>query len=116
MRIGLILTGGSARADVDQAIRAEAAGPASVVPIEVFNRPGYAPRGDDLCHMPQGHSSGSRSKLVQLVWRSPAHTVWLEVLGVQRSTMHVLPPALDTQLHDPQFGSNPNVVSWDAIL
>jgi len=45
MDIGLILTGGSARADVDLAIRAEQAGLASVFTIEFFNRHGYAPLG-----------------------------------------------------------------------
>ena len=45
MRIGLILTGGSARADVEQALRAEAAGLDSVFTIEFFNRHGYAPLG-----------------------------------------------------------------------
>jgi probable F420-dependent oxidoreductase len=45
MQIGLVLTGGSARADVDLAIRAERAGLASVFTIEFFNRHGYAPLG-----------------------------------------------------------------------
>lgn len=45
MEIGLILTGGSARADVDLAKRAEAAGFGSVFTIEFFNRHGYAPLG-----------------------------------------------------------------------
>jgi probable F420-dependent oxidoreductase len=45
MRIGLILTGGSARADVELAKRAEAAGLDSVFTLEFFNRHGYAPLG-----------------------------------------------------------------------
>ncbi|HKJ25790.1 MAG TPA: LLM class flavin-dependent oxidoreductase [Myxococcota bacterium] len=45
MKIGLILTGGSARADVDLAVRAERAGLDSVFTIEFFNRHGYAPLG-----------------------------------------------------------------------
>lgn len=45
MEIGLVLTGGSARADLDLAVRAEAAGFASVFTIEFFNRHGYAPLG-----------------------------------------------------------------------
>jgi len=45
MEIGLILTGGSARADVELAVRAERAGLASVFTIEFFNRHGYAPLG-----------------------------------------------------------------------
>jgi probable F420-dependent oxidoreductase len=45
MKIGLILVGGSARADVDLAIRAEAAGLASVFSIEFFNRHGYVTLG-----------------------------------------------------------------------
>ena len=45
MQLGLILTGGSARADLDLAVRAEAAGFASVFTIEFFNRHGYAPLG-----------------------------------------------------------------------
>jgi probable F420-dependent oxidoreductase len=45
MQIGLILTGGSARADVDLALRADAAGFDSVFTIEFFNRHGYAPLG-----------------------------------------------------------------------
>lgn len=42
---GLILTGEGARADVEQAVRAEAAGFDSVFTIEFFNRHGYAPLG-----------------------------------------------------------------------
>jgi len=45
MKIGLILTGGSARADVELAVRAEQAGLDSVFTIEFFNRHGYAPLG-----------------------------------------------------------------------
>jgi probable F420-dependent oxidoreductase len=45
MRIGLILTAGGARADVDLAIRAEAAGFDGVYTIEFFNRHGYVPLG-----------------------------------------------------------------------
>jgi len=45
MRIGTILTGGSARADVEQAKAAEAAGFDAVFTIEFFNRHGYAPLG-----------------------------------------------------------------------
>jgi probable F420-dependent oxidoreductase len=45
MRIGLILTGGSARADVELAMRAEAAGLDGVYSIEFFNRHGYVPLG-----------------------------------------------------------------------
>ena len=45
MRIGLILMGGSARADVELAQRAERAGFDSVFTIEFFNRHGYVPLG-----------------------------------------------------------------------
>src|SRR5262245_11295105 len=45
MRIGLILTGGSARADVAMAQAAEAAGFDGVYSIEFFNRHGYAALG-----------------------------------------------------------------------
>ncbi len=45
MRMGMILMGGSARADVELAIRAEAAGFDSVFTIEFFNRHGYVPLG-----------------------------------------------------------------------
>jgi hypothetical protein len=45
MRIGIILTAGSARADVELAIRAEAAGFDGVYTIEFFNRNGYVPLG-----------------------------------------------------------------------
>jgi probable F420-dependent oxidoreductase len=45
MRRGLILTGGSARADVDLAVRAESAGFDAVFSIEFFNRHGYVPLG-----------------------------------------------------------------------
>jgi probable F420-dependent oxidoreductase len=45
MELGLILTGGSARADLDLAVRAERAGFASVFTIEFFNRHGYVPLG-----------------------------------------------------------------------
>jgi len=45
VKIGLILTGGSARADVELAVRAERAGLDSVFTIEFFNRHGYAPLG-----------------------------------------------------------------------
>lgn len=45
MQRGLILTGGSARADVDLAVRAEAAGFDAVFSIEFFNRHGYVPLG-----------------------------------------------------------------------
>lgn len=45
MRIGLILTSGSVRGDVDQAVRAEAAGFDGVYTIEFFNRHGYVPLG-----------------------------------------------------------------------
>ena len=43
MRIGLILTAGSARGDVELAQRAEAAGLDGVYTIEFFNRHGYVP-------------------------------------------------------------------------
>jgi len=43
MEMGLVLVAGSARADVELAIRAEAAGFASVFSIEFFNRHGYVP-------------------------------------------------------------------------
>jgi len=42
---GLVLTGGSARADVDLAIRAEAAGFDAVFTVEFFNRHGYVSLG-----------------------------------------------------------------------
>ena len=42
---GLILTGGSAKADLELAVRAERAGFASAFTIEFFNRHGYAPLG-----------------------------------------------------------------------
>jgi probable F420-dependent oxidoreductase len=45
MRIGLILTTGSARGDVALAVRAEAAGFDGVYTIEFFNRHGYVPLG-----------------------------------------------------------------------
>lgn len=45
MRIGLILTSGSVRGDVDMAQRAEAAGFDGVYSIEFFNRHGYVPLG-----------------------------------------------------------------------
>ena len=45
MDIGMILVGGSATADVDLAVRAEAAGFDSVFTIEFFNRHGYVPLG-----------------------------------------------------------------------
>jgi alkanesulfonate monooxygenase SsuD/methylene tetrahydromethanopterin reductase-like flavin-dependent oxidoreductase (luciferase family) len=45
MQRGLILTGGSARADVELAVRAEAAGFDAVLSIEFFNRHGYVPLG-----------------------------------------------------------------------
>jgi len=45
VRIGLILTSGSVRGDVDQAVRAEAAGFDGVYSIEFFNRHGYVPLG-----------------------------------------------------------------------
>lgn len=45
MRIGLILTSGTVRGDVDQALRAEAAGFDGVYSIEFFNRHGYVPLG-----------------------------------------------------------------------
>ncbi len=45
MQIGLILTGGSARADVELARHAEAAGFAGVYTIEFMNRHGYVPLG-----------------------------------------------------------------------
>ncbi len=45
MRMGLILTAGGVRADVDLAIRAEAAGFDGVYTIEFFNRHGYVPLG-----------------------------------------------------------------------
>ena len=45
MRIGLVLTAGSARGDVDLAVRAEAAGFDGVFTVEFFNRHGYAPLG-----------------------------------------------------------------------
>jgi probable F420-dependent oxidoreductase len=45
MKIGMILTGGSVKADVDLAIRAEASGFDSVFTIEFFNRHGYVPLG-----------------------------------------------------------------------
>ncbi len=45
MRIGLILTAGSARADVELAVRAERAGLDGVYTIEFFNRHGYVPLG-----------------------------------------------------------------------
>ena len=45
MRIGLVLTAGSARGDVELATRAEAAGLDGVYTIEFFNRHGYAPLG-----------------------------------------------------------------------
>ncbi len=41
MKIGLVLTGGSARGDVELALRAEAAGLDGVYAIEFFNRNGY---------------------------------------------------------------------------
>jgi probable F420-dependent oxidoreductase len=45
VRIGLVLTAGGARADVDLAARAEAAGFDAVFTIEFFNRHGYVPLG-----------------------------------------------------------------------
>jgi probable F420-dependent oxidoreductase len=45
MQIGLILTGGSARGDVELAVRAEAAGFDAVFSIEFFNRHGYVSLG-----------------------------------------------------------------------
>jgi probable F420-dependent oxidoreductase len=45
MKIGLVLTGGSARGDLDLALRAEAAGFDGVYAIEFFNRHGYAALG-----------------------------------------------------------------------
>ena len=45
MRIGMVLMGGSPRADVDLAVRAEQAGLDSVFTIEFFNRHGYVPLG-----------------------------------------------------------------------
>jgi len=45
VRIGLILTAGSVRGDVELAQRAEAAGLDGVYTIEFFNRHGYAPLG-----------------------------------------------------------------------
>ena len=45
MAIGLILTSGTVRGDVDLAVRAEAAGFDSVFSIEFFNRHGYVPLG-----------------------------------------------------------------------
>jgi len=45
VRHGLILTGGSARRDVELAVRAEAAGFDAVFSIEFFNRHGYVPLG-----------------------------------------------------------------------
>jgi len=45
MKIGLVLTGGSARGDVELALRAEAAGLDGVYSIEFFNRHGYVALG-----------------------------------------------------------------------
>jgi len=45
VKIGLVLTGGSARADVELALRAEAAGFDGVYTIEFFNRHGYVALG-----------------------------------------------------------------------
>jgi probable F420-dependent oxidoreductase len=45
VQLGLILTAGSARGDVDLALRAEAAGFGAVFSIEFFNRHGYVPLG-----------------------------------------------------------------------
>ena len=45
MNLGLILTGGSAKADLELAVRAEGAGFGSALTIEFFNRHGYAPLG-----------------------------------------------------------------------
>lgn len=45
MRMGIILTGGSARGDVELAVRAEAAGFDAAFSIEFFNRHGYAALG-----------------------------------------------------------------------
>jgi probable F420-dependent oxidoreductase len=45
VRLGLVLTGGSARADVALALRAEAAGLDGVFTIEFFHRHGYVPLG-----------------------------------------------------------------------
>ena len=45
MRMGIILTSGTAKGDVDLAVRAEAAGFDGVYTIEFFNRHGYVPLG-----------------------------------------------------------------------
>ncbi len=45
MRIGIILTAGTARGDVELAVRAEQAGFDGVYTIEFFNRHGYVPLG-----------------------------------------------------------------------
>jgi len=45
MKVGIILTGGSARGDVELAVRAERAGLHSVFTIEFFNRHGFAALG-----------------------------------------------------------------------
>jgi len=45
VRIGLVLTAGSPRADVELAVRAERAGLDGVYSIEFFNRHGYVPLG-----------------------------------------------------------------------
>jgi probable F420-dependent oxidoreductase len=45
VRIGLILTSGSVKGDVEQAVRAEQAGFDGVYTIEFFNRHGYVPLG-----------------------------------------------------------------------
>jgi len=45
MQIGMILMAGSTRADIELAIRAEAAGFDSVFTVEFFNRHGYVPLG-----------------------------------------------------------------------
>ncbi|MBW2667463.1 MAG: LLM class flavin-dependent oxidoreductase, partial [Deltaproteobacteria bacterium] len=45
MRIGMILMAGSTKADIELAIRAEAAGLDSVFTVEFFNRHGYVPLG-----------------------------------------------------------------------
>jgi probable F420-dependent oxidoreductase len=45
MRIGIILTAGGVRADVELAVQAEAAGFDGVYTIEFFNRHGYVPLG-----------------------------------------------------------------------
>ncbi|MEM7409565.1 MAG: LLM class flavin-dependent oxidoreductase [Myxococcota bacterium] len=45
MRVGIILTAGTARGDLDLAVRAEAAGFDGVYTIEFFNRHGYVPLG-----------------------------------------------------------------------